>query len=109
MADVAFSDVDEPKYLSLERLQLSDANHICARPSLQILHDALVLFVLCRAEIKSKFRASHELWRRLGAHYVACGGCIGGKCDPAGCTGLHFLTKHIALGAVNVKPSLHKP
>jgi len=71
MADVAFSDVDEPKYLSLERLQLSDANHICARPSLQILHDALVLFVLCRAEIKSKFRASHELWRRLGAHCVA--------------------------------------
>ena len=71
MADVAFSDVDEPNYLSLERLQLSDGNHICARPSLQILHDALVLFVLCRAEIESKFRASHELWRRLGAHCVA--------------------------------------
>ena len=37
--DVKVSDVDEAVYLSLERLQLSDANHICARPSLQVLHD----------------------------------------------------------------------
>ena len=108
-ADVEVSDVHEAVYLSLERLQLSNANHICAGPSLQVLHNALVLFVLCRAQIKSKLGASHELWCRLDAHCVAAGDVLVKSVIQLGCTGLHFLKTHFASGAVDVKPSSYKP